>query len=178
LISRNADCAEARSDMAYVIRGQGKRMTVPARRSDLPSFQGAGRWEHFPHDADIGLRGIGPTREAAFEQAALALTAAVTDLTRVKPQEAIEICCAAPNDELLLVEWLNALVFEMATRRMLFGSFSLRAEDGALHAVAWGEKVNVERHRPATEVKGATYTALRVRRGADGVWVAQCVVDV
>lgn len=153
-------------------------MTVPARCSEPPSNQEAGRWEHFPHDADIGVRGFGPTREVAFKQAALALTAAVTDVARVEPREAIEIRCAAPNDELLLVEWLNALVFEMATRRMLFGSFSLRAEDGALQAVARGEEVDVERHRPATEVKGATYTALKVRRGADGAWVAQCVVDV
>jgi tRNA nucleotidyltransferase (CCA-adding enzyme) len=28
------------------------------------------------------------------------------------------------------------------------------------------------------EVKGATYTALRVAQEADGAWVAQCVVDV
>ena len=37
------------------------------------------RWEHFPHDADIGVRGFGPTVVAAFEQAALALTAVITD---------------------------------------------------------------------------------------------------
>ena len=24
-------------------------------------------WEHFPHQADMGVRGIGPTKEAAFE---------------------------------------------------------------------------------------------------------------
>jgi tRNA nucleotidyltransferase (CCA-adding enzyme) len=27
-------------------------------------------WEHFPHEADMGVRGIGPTKEAAFEGAA------------------------------------------------------------------------------------------------------------
>ena len=36
-------------------------------------------WQHFPHDADMGVRGIGNSKEAAFEQAALALTALVTD---------------------------------------------------------------------------------------------------
>lgn len=35
------------------------------------------RWEHFPHGADIGVRGFGPTMAAAFEQAALAMTAVV-----------------------------------------------------------------------------------------------------
>ena len=33
------------------------------------------RWEHFEHDADIGVRGIGASKADAFEQAALALTA-------------------------------------------------------------------------------------------------------
>ena len=32
-------------------------------------------WEHFAHGSDIGVRGFGPSMEAAFEQAALALTA-------------------------------------------------------------------------------------------------------
>ena len=28
------------------------------------------RWEHFPHDADVGVRGWGTTAAEAFEQAA------------------------------------------------------------------------------------------------------------
>ena len=43
-------------------------------------------WEHFAHGADIGVRGIGPTKEAAFEQIALALTGVVTDLKSVRPE--------------------------------------------------------------------------------------------
>lgn len=42
-------------------------------------------WEHFAHDADIGVRGIGPTREAAFEQGALALMHAIGDPERIGP---------------------------------------------------------------------------------------------
>ena len=37
------------------------------------------RWEHFHHESDIGIRGFGSTREKAFEQAALALTAVITE---------------------------------------------------------------------------------------------------
>ena len=37
------------------------------------------RWEHFPHDADMGIRGIGHSKAEAFEQAALALTAVTLD---------------------------------------------------------------------------------------------------
>jgi SHS2 domain-containing protein len=134
-------------------------------------------WEHYEHAADIGVRGFGATKAEAFEQAALAMTAAVAEPATVAPRERATIRCEAPDDELLLAEWLNALVYEMATRRMLFSKFNVKLENAKLSAEAWGEPVDPVRHRPAVEVKGATYTTLRVARHGDG-WVAQTVVDV
>jgi tRNA nucleotidyltransferase (CCA-adding enzyme) len=134
-------------------------------------------WEHFPHGADVGLVGFGPTKAEAFRQAAIALTAVVTDPARVNPVSSIQFECRAPSDELLLVEWLNTLIYEMAVRSMLFGAFAVRVDDGVLTATAGGEPVDPDRHEPAVEVKGATLTALRVTPVAGG-WRAQCIVDV
>lgn len=78
------------------------------------------RREHFSHQADIGVRGIGASKEEAFEQAAVALIAVITDPQTVAPNEWVDISCDAPDDELLLAEWLNTLIYEMATRKMLF----------------------------------------------------------
>jgi tRNA nucleotidyltransferase (CCA-adding enzyme) len=142
--------------------------------SDRPP---AARWEHFPHEADIGLVGVGPTKAEAFRQAALALTAVVTDPAAVRPVVAVPLVCRAPTDDLLLVEWLNAIVYEMSTRTMLFGDFSVQIVDGELRATAVGETVDLERHEPAVEVKGATLTALNVGPTTTG-WRAQCVVNV
>lgn len=136
------------------------------------------RWEHFSHQADIGVRGIGTSKEAAFEQTAVALTAVVTSPQDVASKEEVSILCTAPDDELLLAEWLNALVYEMATRRMLFGRFAVQIDGNRLQAQMWGEEVDVARHQPAVEVKGATYTGLLVSHDQNGVWCAQCVVDV
>jgi SHS2 domain-containing protein len=138
----------------------------------------AARWEHFPHEADIGVRGLGATLEQAFEQAALALTAVIVDPAAVAPKETIRLSCEAPDAELLLVDWLNTLVYEMATRNMLFSRFEVRVTGERLEARVWGEALDVARHHPAVEVKGATYTALKVVRQPDGNWLAQCVVDV
>ena len=135
------------------------------------------RWEHYEHGADIGVRGFGATAAEAFDQAALALTSVVCDLQDVKPVQKINLECRAPDQELLLAEWLNALIYEMSTRRMLFSRFEVRIQGERLSAEAWGEPVDVERHHPAVEVKGATYTTLRVAREDEG-WVAQTVVDV
>lgn len=136
------------------------------------------RWEHFPHGADIGVRGRGESLESAFEQAALAMTAVITDPRGVKPEIQCEITCECPEREILLLDWLNALVFEMATRHMLFSQFDVAIEGSQLRATIRGEKVDVERHQPAVEVKGATLTELSVHRDRTGEWIAQCVVDV
>lgn len=136
------------------------------------------RWEHFRHEADVGVRGLGDTREAAFEQAALALTAVVADPDAVEPRLPLRIACSAPDDALLFCDWLNALIYEMATRRLLFSRFEVRIAEGRLDATAWGEPIDPGRHRPAVEIKGATYAELEVCRQPDGSWRAQCVVDV
>lgn len=151
---------------------------VAALVCDATSAQPASRWELFAHQADMGVRGIGPSRERAFEQAALALTAVIVDPRSVGDREAVSVRCEAPNEEILLVDWLNAIVYEMATRKMLFGRYEVRIEDGELQGTAWGERVDVARHEPAVEIKGASMTELKVARRTDGAWIAQCVVDV
>jgi SHS2 domain-containing protein len=140
--------------------------------------EGVTRWEHFAHEADIGVRGVGTNREEAFEQAALALIAVITDPQTVRPDQPITIMCEAPDDDLLLAEWLNALVYESGTRRMLWNRFQVHIQGRHLVATAWGERIDVTRHQPAVEVKGATYTNLFVRQQPSCLWVAQCVVDV
>jgi SHS2 domain-containing protein len=135
-------------------------------------------WEHFHHEADIGVRGIGSTLAEAFEQTAVAMTAVVTDPLRVRPLEAATFDCEAPNTELLLVDWLNSVIYQMATRKLLFRYFRVTIDGHLLHATAKGEAVDPGRHQPAVEIKGATYTELAVNRDSDGTWRAQCVVDV
>jgi tRNA nucleotidyltransferase (CCA-adding enzyme) len=136
------------------------------------------RWEHFHHGADAGVRGRAATLAQAFEQAAVAMTAVITEPGLVQPREQVRVERDCPDREILLTEWLNAIVYEMATRHMLFGEFEVRIDDGHLTGTARGEPVDVERHHPAVEVKGATLTQLKVAQEPDGSWIAQCVVDV
>ena len=136
------------------------------------------RWEHFAHGADVGVRGFGESVEQAFEQAALALSAVVADVSTIAPSQTVEVHCDAPDLELLLVSWLNAIVYEMAVRKMVFGKFRVAVSGNSLNGSLAGERIDARRHDLAVEVKGATVTALKVARGQDGNWIAQCVVDV
>lgn len=135
-------------------------------------------WEHYAHGADIGVRGIGRSMAEAFEEAAVALAAVITEPSRVDARSEVTIECQAPDPEVLLVDWLNALIYEMAVRRMILARFEVSLEGNQLRARAWGEDTDVARHEPAVEVKGATYTDLFVGQNSSGAWVAQCVVDV
>jgi len=136
-------------------------------------------WEHFEHRADIGVRGTGHDMAEAFAQAALAMTAIITDPAGVHPEKSVRLACSEADPELLFVDWLNQVIFEMATRGMLFSRFDVRIDDrGELQAEIRGEAVDRTRHTPAVEIKGATFTELSVRQQADGSWLAQCVVDV
>ena len=134
-------------------------------------------WEHFPHEADVGVRGFGGTAAEAFEQGALALTAIATHAA-IEPKTAVKVKCQAPDLEILFPEWLNLIIYEMAVRKMLFSRYSVHISGTQLMGTLWGEPIDVARHAPACEPKGATYTALKVAVDDEGRWSAACVVDV
>ena len=116
-------------------------------------------WEHFHHEADIGVRGHGRSLAEAFEQAALAMTAVILEPDRVVDRDPVVVQVSAADQEILLTEWLNALIYEMATRRMLFRRFQVKIGNGELQGTAWGEPIDIKRHRPTVEIKGATFTS-------------------
>ncbi len=135
------------------------------------------KYETFEHEADIGIRGFGNSIEAAFENAAAALYSVIINIQAVQPKERRAVTASAPDRELLLVEWLNALLSLSDIERMVFSKFEVRIDGFSLTGGAWGEALDRERHQPNVEVKGATYHMLSVRE-REGLFIAQCVVDV
>lgn len=134
-------------------------------------------WEHFPHGADIGIRGIGETVEEAFAMAALALNAIIVDTKETHPTETIEIQCRAPDIELLFFDWINALIYEIDTRQMVFSEFDVQLGNNRLTATIKGEPIDRHKQQTIVEPKGATMSALSVAKTNDH-WRAQCIVDV
>ncbi len=138
-----------------------------------------GRWEHYPHDADVGVRGHGQSKAEAFRQAALGMMALVVEAGTVEPRVQAPIACEAPDDVVLLVDWLNAVILEMASEGYVFADFSVDTRDNGLTATAAGEPVERSRHAVGIELKGATFTDAAVSQdSATGWWTAQCIVDV
>ncbi|MDJ0630180.1 MAG: archease [Rhodobacter sp.] len=70
------------------------------------------------------------------------------------------------------------LIYELATRRMLFRDFQVEIVGEPQSTRATGEAVDTQRHAPAVEPNGATMTDLVVAQRAGGWWVAQSVIDI
>ncbi len=134
-------------------------------------------YETFEHEADIGIRGFGNSLEEAFENAAVALYSVMVNIGKIAPTEKKIIAVSAPDRELLLVEWLNALLALSDIERLVFSKFEVKIKGTSLFGIAWGEPLDRVRHEAHVEVKGATYHMLSVKQ-EDGRYRAQCVVDV
>lgn len=134
-------------------------------------------WEHIEHDADIGVRGIGNTVEEAFAMAGVALTAIIMDPAIIPSRLEVKVNIEAPELELLLVDWLNSIIYEMDTKHLLFSEFKVKIENNRLEAILQGEKMENLTQDFGVDIKGATYTELKVAQ-EKGLWIAQCVLDV
>lgn len=134
-------------------------------------------YETFEHEADVGVRGIGKTLGEAFEEGARAMFSVMFEIERVEPRAEIRVRCQAQDVESLFVDWLNTLLAEADIQGLALSGFSVRIDGLTLEGTARGERIDIEKHRPKVEVKGATYTMLKVFE-KDGRFVAQCVVDV
>lgn len=131
--------------------------------------------------SDLAFVARGKTPEDAFAAAAEALLAAtVAAPEAVAEKERCELVLEEPDLELLLLRFLNELVFLRDARGLLVHPRQLTiAEDGevCLAAELWGEPLDPKRHRPTTEVKAATAHGLRVGR-CQGGWAASVTLDV
>lgn len=140
------------------------------------------KWEHFDHEADIGIRGSGPNVTSAFVMAAIALTNIITDIDKVAAKQGVHVFCTAPSLDILFVDWINAIVYAMEVHNMLFSDFIITIDQAKknqleLDGIIKGEVIDRRRHLPVVDVKGATFTELKVYQDHHN-WIAQCVVDV
>ena len=137
---------------------------------------------YLDHTADVGVRVVGRNADEAFARAASALFARMVDLDRVAPSVEHSISVCGTSLDGLLVDWLGALLAEKDVSGLVFGRFEVQIAETAdgyrLDGVAWGEPIDVSRHRIGVEVKGISYLGLAVRRERSGETCAEFVLDV
>ena len=125
------------------------------------------------HTADVGIIAYGADVNQAFANAARALFSLITELDDVEEVLYRDVELIAPDQESLLVEWLNELIYLFDTENIILKRFDIsQLNNTRLKARSYGEKVDSSKHRLKTGVKAATYHMLKVDEG-DG-----CKVEV
>ena len=134
-------------------------------------------FEIVDHVADVGIRAYGTDMSQAFANAARALFSLITELDMVKEVLHRDIELEAPDEESLLVAWLNELIYLFDAERIIFKRFDItHLNHTQLKARSYGEKVDSSRHKLKIGVKAATYHMLKVDR-SDGCKV-QVLFDI
>ena len=125
-------------------------------------------FEIVDHTADVGIVAYGADVSQAFANAARALFSLITELDDVEEFLRRDIEVTAPDEESLLVEWLNELIYLFDTENIVFKRFDVtKLTNTQLKARSYGEKVDRSKHRLKTGVKAATYHMLKVDKGND-----------
>jgi SHS2 domain-containing protein len=129
------------------------------------------------HTADTGIVAYGTDLKQAFANAAKGMFSLITDLRKISERTSKTISLTATDREMLLVSWLNELIYLFDTEQMLFKRFEItELTDTILKARAYGEKANPGRHTMKIGIKSTTYHMLQVSHN-DG-FQARVIFDI
>ena len=121
------------------------------------------RFELIEHTADIGLTAYGDTLAETFANAAFGLFSIIADLDNVRETESRSVEVGADDAQMLLVDWLNELIYLFDVERLLFKRFEIsHFETSRLKANCFGERYDPSRHQVKLGVKAATYHRVQV----------------
>ena len=158
------------------------------RSFERPPSSAAG-FELTEHTADVGLRAWGPSVDAVFEQAALAMLSLMYSPDDVQERHEYTLRVEADDAELLLAAWLNEVLYHVDGLHRLLACFHVvtvssppagvggSGEGWRLRVTATGERYDPSRHRLTPVVKAATLHALSLDRTAGG-WEGRVLLDV
>ena len=117
------------------------------------------------HTADWELEVWGPNQEALFEQAALGMCSLLGLRLEEGPRERRTFELEAPDQESLLVNFLNELLFLAENGGFGPDRLDLKVRGGCLTATLEGAPIAEQRK----EIKAATYSNLVIRETGRGL---------
>ncbi len=126
-------------------------------------------FEIVDHTADVGIIAYGADMKEAFANAAKALFSLITELDDVEEVMHRDIELTAPDQESLLVGWLNELIYLFDAENMLFKRFDItQLSQTYLKARSYGHKADSSKHKLKMGVKAATYHMLEIDKSNGG----------
>ena len=134
-------------------------------------------FEIINHTADVGIIAYGADMKEIFANAAKALFSLITELDDIEEVVHRDIELTAPDQESLLVGWLNELIYLFDAEQIIFKRFDItQLSQTHLKARSYGHKVASAKHKLKTGVKAATYHMLKIDKSNGGK--AQVLFDI
>ena len=138
-------------------------------------------YEFFDHTGDVAVTLSGRTLDELFASAAAAFSDTITPLAGVEPRRPEEVDVAAPELDLLLVDFLSELLYRFDTRGWLTRSADVEVRERGggweLQGTLIGERHDSQRHAIKILIKAVTYHGLRIVQ-REGMWSANVVFDI
>jgi len=123
------------------------------------------RYEEIAHTADLAMRAYGRDMKELFANAAYGMFSLMADLSAIAPVVQRRVHLQAPDQEALLVDWLNELLYLHEAEGEVYCSFDIQAlSPTELSATVRGEKTE----EVTKVIKAATFHDLKITRTEDG----------
>ncbi len=130
--------------------------------------------------ADAAFDAFGKTIEEVFENCALATAGIMIDFKTLKTKITKKIIIVAENEEKLLFNFLDQIIFLKDSEQLLFKKFKVKitnAKQFRLESDCIGDKINQETQKLGNDLKAVTYHNFKLEQTKQG-WSARIVLDI
>ena len=135
-------------------------------------------FEIIDHTADVAIAAYGADLKKAFASAALGMFSIMTSIKKIDETVVRDVEVTADEMKVLLVSWLNELLFICEVDKILFKRFEVsELTDTKIIAKCCGDKIDTKRHRIKTEIKAATFHMTQIEKQRDGIRI-QVLFDI
>ena len=117
--------------------------------------------------ADALIDAHGESLDEVFCQAARALIDTMVEIKNVEEKAVEKFTVQGRDLESLLYNWLEAILIKVSRDGLVFSSFNVKIkkvnEGFTLNGSGKGEKIDLDKHQPKTEVKAVTYHMMNIK---------------
>jgi len=134
------------------------------------------------HPSDVYVEVRAKSLEEAFALSGMAVYEVMTDVSRVRRDEKVEVTVDGFDLYSLLYNWLEELIYLFDSKGFLGSEVKVKEvvqdRNGfILKAVICGEKYDAKRHESKTAIKAATYHLMEIKKEGDE-YVVRFVLDI
>ncbi len=120
------------------------------------------------HVTDAIVEVTAPALEAAFLSAAESVVDITLDRETVRERERRQVAASGKDLDYLLLNWLEEVIYLLITEGFAVRRLDVRlsrSDAYRIDAVAYGEPIDLERHRFRVEIKAPTFHQMEIREG-------------